>query len=301
MSRQWRQMEERSTPAVLTVIRWIALRMGRPVGRLLLYPITFYYLLTAPSARRSSQAYLRRVLGCEPGYKDVFKHFHCFAATILDRVYFLSGWLDRFDVRVHEGEGLLAQLDAGRGCILLGAHLGSFEVLRALGTSLGQVPLKVLMNKTHNAAITRVLDELNPELADSIIPIGTPQTLLKVRECLHRGAVIGALGDRVVSDDKTVRCQFLGAEASFPAGPMLMACALGAPVMLAFGLYLGGRRYEVYFEWLSKELTADPKKRSEQVRRLTQQYARRLEHYAKMAPYNWFNFYDYWDASYLSR
>ncbi|MGH8658034.1 MAG: hypothetical protein ACREV4_06055 [Gammaproteobacteria bacterium] len=78
------------------------------------------------------------------------------------------------------------------------------------------------------------------KIADSIISIGTPQTLLKVREYLHRGAVIGALGDRVVSDEKAVRCQFLGAEARFPTGPMLMACALGAPVMLAFGLYLGG-------------------------------------------------------------
>jgi predicted LPLAT superfamily acyltransferase len=23
-------------------------------------------------------------------------------------------------------------------------------------------------------------------------------------------------------------------------------------------------------------------------------YAQRLEHYCRMAPYNWFNFYDFW-------
>ena len=297
MSRHWFKLSERGTPGTLLLIRWIALRIGRPAGRLLLYPISLYYLTTAPAARRASQNYLSRVLGRRPNYVECFKHFHCFAATILDRVYFLTGSHDRFDIRMHHDDIVVAQVREARGCILLGAHLGSFDALRALGLGRGKLPLKVLMNKTHNAAITHLLDELNPTFADSIIPIGGPETLLKVREYLEQGYLIGALGDRVVSNEKTTSCKFLGKTARFPAGPMLLACALQVPVILVFGLYRGANRYDVHFEWLSEHGTVDPKRRAQEVQRLTQRYVQRLEHYAKMAPYNWFNFYDYWDDS----
>ena len=51
MSQQWVRLPERGNPLMLWLIRWIALYVGRPVGRALLYPITLYFLLTAPAAR----------------------------------------------------------------------------------------------------------------------------------------------------------------------------------------------------------------------------------------------------------
>ncbi len=110
---------------------WIALHIGRPVGRALLYPITLYFLATATAARRGSRLFLRRALGREPGWRELFRHIHCFAATILDRVYFLTGRLDQFEIEIFGGQRILDQAASGRGCILLGSHLGSFEALRA--------------------------------------------------------------------------------------------------------------------------------------------------------------------------
>ncbi len=297
MSRHWFQLPERGTPAAIGLIRWIALHIGRDVARLLLYPITVYFFVTAPAPRRMSRDYLRRVFGREPGWLDIVRHFHCFAATILDRVYFLAGRSSRFDVRIHDGEILLAQVRAARGCLLLGAHVGSFEVLRALGVTERRLPIKVLMNTDHNETILRLLNELNPEIAETVIPIGGPESLLKVKESLDQGFLIGALGDRVAASDKVTRCRFLGAEASFPAGPILLAAAAQVPVILMFGLYRGGNRYDVYFEPLAERVTLDRERRSEAIQRWTQRYAERLEHYVKIAPYNWFNFYDYWNEA----
>ncbi|HRZ24228.1 MAG TPA: lipid A biosynthesis acyltransferase, partial [Candidatus Contendobacter sp.] len=69
MSQQWVRLPERGNPLMLWLIRWIALYVGRPVGRALLYPITLYFLLTAPAARRGSRRFLRRALGREPGWR----------------------------------------------------------------------------------------------------------------------------------------------------------------------------------------------------------------------------------------
>ena len=197
MSQQWARLPERGNLLALRLIRWIALHIGRSTGRVLLYPITLYFLMTATAARRGSRRFLRRALDREPGWRDLFRHIHCFAATILDRVYFLTGNLDRFEIEIFGDQILLDQVASGRGCILLGSHLGSFEALRALGVTLRHLPIRVLMNIEHNRAMTRILDALNPELARAVIPIGRPETLLQVQESVAQGCMVGALGDRI--------------------------------------------------------------------------------------------------------
>jgi predicted LPLAT superfamily acyltransferase len=150
------------------------------------------------------------------------------------------------------------------------------------------------MNVEHNQSITRLLDALNPALAQTIIPIGQPDSLLKVGESLEQGCLVGALGDRVVRDEKTVRCRFFDRETAFPMGPILLAALMDCPVILFFGLYRGGNRYDVYFEALAERIALEPRRRQEQLGVWVQRYADRLEYYARLAPYNWFNFYDYW-------
>ena len=186
-------------------------------------------------------------------------------------------------------------MESGKGCILLGSHLGSFEVLRALGVMQRNFPLKVLMDATHNQNITGFLDALNPVIAGTVIAPDRADTLLTVRESLDAGFFVGTLGDRVSSDVKTSRCQFLGRPAAFPVGPIVLAAMTRCPVILFFGLYRGKNRYEIYFEHFADEITLNRDRRAEEIQLWMQRYAERLEHYTRLAPYNWFNFYPFWD------
>jgi predicted LPLAT superfamily acyltransferase len=292
---QWAQLPERGTPSSVRAIMWIARHLGRGVARLLLYPITFYFLLTARPAREASRQYLQRLQGYRGRWWQLFRHFHCFAGTILDRVYLLKGQFDCFDITLHGKDTLGQQMDSGKGCLLLGSHLGSFEVLRTLGVSSRGFPLKVLMDIEHNPNITSLLDALNPEIANTVIQPDRPDTLLKVKESLEAGYFIGMLGDRVSKGDKTTECRFLGASAPFPGGPILLAAMMDCPVILFFGLYRGENRYEIHFEHFADQITLDRDRRAEDVQFWMQRYAARLEHYARLAPYNWFNFYPFWD------
>src|SRR5213082_1645580 len=292
---RWATLPERGTPASLRAIAWIAVHLGRPTARLLLYPITAYFLITAHTARRTSYEYLTRVRSRSARWWHVFRHFHCFSATILDRVYLLRGKFQRFDVTLHHKEILHRRVESGKGCILLGSHLGSFEVLRTLGVTQQNFSLKVLMDIAHNENISRFLDALNPEIANTVIVPDQPDTLLRVKESLDAGFLIGMLGDRVSSGGRTTQCQFLGAPATFPAGPILLAAMMRCPIILFFGLYRGGNRYEIHFEELLEEVTLNRDRRAEDIQNWTQRYVDRLEHYTRLAPYNWFNFYPFWD------
>src|SRR5438067_9978647 len=168
-------LPERGTPAMLRLIHWTPTAIGRWSARLLLYPATLYFVISAHTARRMSYQYLKRLRGRPAYWWHVFRHFHCFAATILDRVYLLTGAFQRFEIKFHHREILHQQVERGQGCILLGSHLGSFEVLRALGVTRAEFPLRVLMDVVHNENITRFLDALNPEIASTVIVPDRPE------------------------------------------------------------------------------------------------------------------------------
>jgi predicted LPLAT superfamily acyltransferase len=289
------ELPERGQPALLRLSGWIAIHVGRWAARLLLYPITVYFVITGNEASAASREYLSRLWGHPARWWHVLRHFHCFAATILDRVYLLKGEFDQFRVNVHQRELLHQQIETGQGCILLGSHLGSFEVLRAIGVTQQEFPLKVLMDIEHNERITMFLDSLNQEIAGTVIVPDRPDTLLRVKESLDAGYLVGILGDRPTSDGKTARCDFLNASATFPAGPIVLAAMMHCPIILFFGIYRGGNRYDIYFEKFAEEVTLNRERRAEEIQLWVQRYVQRLEHYTRLAPYNWFNFYPFWD------
>ena len=293
----WSSQRERGSRGAVRLILWIALHLGRTPARALLYPITLYFLVKATPQRRASRQFLSRVLGRPARLVDVARHIHSFAATILDRVFLLAGRRERLDIRLHDPQLVLDRVAAGQGFLLLGSHLGSFEVLRALAIDEARMPLRILMYPAHNRILTELLHALNPAVAASVIPLDGPQPLLAVHESVAAGHAVGLLGDRHRSGEATVRCDFLGARAAFPTGPLSLAAVAGAPVVLFFGLYRGGNRYDVHFELLAERVELGPRPRREAaLRHWVQQYADRLAHYTRDAPFNWFNFYDFWEG-----
>lgn len=296
MSVVWQQHKERGSHHSLRLMVWIAQVLGRAPARGLLYPICIYFLIVFGSARQAIRRFRERTLSCPAGWFELFHHYHAFASTILDRVYFLTSRFDLFEVEVHGLEALDRELEKGRGCILMGAHLGSFEVVRALGRSRGKLEVRVIMDEQNAHLIRDITRELNPAVAESVIQVGGVKTMLQVKECLDQGGVVGVMGDRVMQDDQSVACQFLGCEARFPTGPMRLASVARAPVVLFFGLYRGRNRYEVHLESFADQVQLSPDQREADLKQWVQRYADRLEARCRQAPDNWFNFYEFWDT-----
>jgi predicted LPLAT superfamily acyltransferase len=297
VSGDWKQRREGGGRFAIWLIRSIGRHGGRPVARALLPFITVYFLLRRTAERRDSLAYLGRVLGRRATWWDVARHIHCFASTILDRVFLLGGQLERFDVTVSGVDSLHAALDRRRGALLLGSHLGSFEVLRVLARRRPDYVIRVVLDKGHNPAMTQLLDELNPEIAAGVIDAGQdgPSLMLEIQQAVQSGALVALLADRVHGREHTADAPFLGSPARFPLSPWLVAAVLRVPVVLGFGLYRGGNRYDLVFEAFSDGLDIPRQRRRTELAALIRRYAERLEHHARSAPFNWFNFYDFWD------
>ena len=289
----WAVRHERGSAFLIRFIAWLARTSGRPVARVLLYPITLYFVLFAPVARRSSADYLRRMLGRRARAGEVFAHLHCFAATILDRVFFLSERFDLFDIDIEGLDALHSAQAGGQGTILLGAHFGSFDAMRAIAQASEQRNLKIMMYEGNDSTVVQILEAINPSLCEQIIPLGPPESLIAVRDSLEAGDMVGILGDRITHGEKTFEVDFLGSKISVAAGPWLLSAITKAPVVIFSAVYDGGNRYKVYLQRLERGAGGNARDTG-QGQAFAQAYMDTIAKWARRHPYNWFNFYDFW-------
>ena len=292
----WALARERGNPFWSGVALLLLRYLGWHFGRAILWPITGFFFATSSEAREASKEYLGLVLGRPARLMDSARHFYSFAAYILDAVFFISGRTKGFQVKVSGLEHLDALSAQGRGCILLGGHLGGFEVLRHIGRD-SPVPVRPLMYRNNAPGMTALLDGLDPGLTEAIIPLGQPDSMLRAREAIERGEIVGMLGDRAVAGDRFVTVPFLGRDAEFPTGPFILAALIGAPVLTAHGVCIGPRRYEVRFEPFADTIVLRRNNRAEDLRDVVTRFASFLEEGCRAHPTQWFNFYSFWRPS----
>jgi predicted LPLAT superfamily acyltransferase len=267
--------------------------LGRGVTRLVLAPVVLYFVVFASQARRASRDYLRRV-GLPHGLGAAYAHFLRFAHVTLDRLFFVLGKMQPFTITRTGKENLAALKRERRGALLLGAHLGSFEAMRAMAAD-EALPLNIVGYFQNARLINGILGKLNPSLAARVINVEQNMSfMLTVKERIDAGEMVALLGDRVGLGDRVVEVELFGAPALFPAGPYWLAASLRCPVYLTFGLYHEPNRYDLYCEPFAERIELRRGERDADARVWAQRFAQRLEHYCRLAPDNWFNFYPVW-------
>lgn len=293
----WLQQRERGSRFWLRVMSTLSCLLGRRCSRLVLYGIAAYFLLFGGRASAASRAYLTRCLGRAPGWRERYRHVLSFASTIHDRVYLLRDRFDDFSIELSGTDALHAYCDRGQGVLLFGAHLGSFEVLRSMARHRPELQISMAMYPENARQINAALQAINPHAQQDIIALGTLDAMLNVHNRLEAGALVGILADRAAGPDQYLSRPLLGAAARFPSGPFRMAAMLRQPVFFMAGIYLGGKRYRVHFELLDDFSDAGRLSREQRLAALLDSYVAALERHCRAYPYNWFNFYDFWDES----
>jgi predicted LPLAT superfamily acyltransferase len=291
---EWITHRERGSLWLLKVMAFVSLHGGRSASRAILYGIALYFFLFGPSARRHSRRYLSLALGREPTPRDRFLQILSFATTIHDRVYLINGQFEKFEISVEGEDTVLGHEPRGRGALLLGAHMGSFEIMHSLSRRQQGLRVAMAMYEDNARKIGGILAAINPNFVPDIISLGHIDAMLNIAERLDHGAYVGVLADRTLADEKSQAVQFLGRCAYLPTGPMRAAAILRCPVFFMVGLYRGGNRYHVAFVPIADFSEIPAGEREAAVRTAIQRYAAVLESYCRSDPYNWFNFFDFW-------
>ena len=290
-ARHWAAINEASFVGGMRLLFWVCRVFGRWPFRVLLYPVLAWYVLTQARARRASSSYLARA-GAPSGFLGVLRHFGAFAEAILDKMLLWGGLYDFNQVRMHGAEPLWEMIEQRRGALLVCAHLGNLDLCRALSLRTPGLKINVLVHTRHAQAFNAMLAKLDPRSQLNLMQVTemTPAMAMMLSERIERGEFVVIAGDRVpVSDNPRVAiAPFMGQDAAFPVGPYVMAAVLGCPM---YALFATG--HELHFEHLRERVLLPRRGREAALAELAAQYAARLEHHARRAPLEWFNFYDF--------
>ncbi len=290
----WSAERERSHAWLLRAMVWISLTLGRRAGRIVLHGIAVYFTLFAPGARRASRDFLQRALGRPARWRDVYRHVLSFATTIHDRVFLLADQGRGLQVQVEGAQALQQALGQGRGALLVGAHYGSFELLRTMGRTQGGARVAMAMRAEHARKLQATLAAINPAAEQDVIALGQMQAMLQLRDKLDQGYLVGLLADRTLEAGDGVALPFLGAPARFAQGPWRLAALLQRPVFFMAGVYLGGNRYRIHLEPIADFSGVARGARQAAIDAAMARYVQVLQTRVLDNPWNWFNFYDFW-------
>ncbi|WP_296660963.1 glycosyltransferase [Paraburkholderia sp.] len=306
-AQSWWRTPERGSVVGMALLAFSCRWFGTRFTSAWLYPIVGYFVLTDRASRAASHTYFTRLAHAsapcatsKPGWRTAYRHMHAFAQSCFDKFVAWSGRADSLRVRFDDTSAFDALAATGRGALVIGAHLGNLEMTRALALRDARIKVTAVVYTEHAKRFNSVLSEANEEFANQLVQVTDfgPETAMMMQARVDAGELLVIVGDRVPPHDagRTVDARFLGANASFAQGPYVLAHALGCPVYLLFCLKEGSE-YGLYFEPFADRIELPRRDRSSHVAAWAQRYANRLEHYCRKAPYQWFNFFDFWAQS----
>jgi predicted LPLAT superfamily acyltransferase len=300
----WWRIAERGSQLGMALLALSCKLFGRRFTALWLHPVVAYFLLTGRAAREASADYFRRLGAAapqgetpRPGWLSAYRHMLAFAQSGFDKLAAWSGRVDAADVTFDDRSAFEALVASGKGALVIGAHLGNLEMTRALATHGAHAKVTAVVYTEHARRFNSVLASANSDFARHLLEVGDfgPETAVLMQQRVDAGELLVIVGDRVPAHEagRTTDAQFLGASAPFAQGPYVLAHALGCPVYLFFCLKERDG-YHLYFEPFAERIELPRRERAQHLATWAQRYAARLEHYCRKAPYQWFNFFDFW-------
>lgn len=308
-STHWAQQQEVKGLWGMRLMLLVWRLLGRKAFSLLLYPVVGVYWLTASTARKASQSWIRRVRAQliarrmpVPSNLTSYQHFLRFGGAMLDKIASWRGELHLGrDVVFAPGAEETLNVSDPRGKLLLASHLGDVEACRALAQLQGSKTINAMVFSDNAQRFKKIMEEMAPQAGLNLLPVNDigPDTAILLKEKLDRGEWIAIVGDRIAvttqrgGEWRVCWSRFMGQVAPFPQGPFILASILRCPVDLIFALRQQ-EKLRIHCEPFADPLLLPRATRQQALQNTVDRYAERLEHYALQSPLDWFNFFDFW-------
>ena len=272
--------------------------LGRWPFRVVLAPVILFYVARHKFARTSSREYFSH-LGMPSSFATTYRHIESFAESLVDKAIAVSGRYPFDKLRFTGRETMLELLANKEGGVLVTAHMGCLEVCRLAAERKQGPRLNVLVHTRHAEQFNSVLQKLSPHSQVKLLQVTefSPATAALLSEKVEAGEFVVITADRVPLSDssgRTVPAPFLGGIAHFPIGPWVLASALKCKVIL-FSVLREKGTYRVRFEKLADRVELPRARREEALRQYVTLYAQKLEQLCRESPYDWFNFFPFWE------
>ncbi|MCH5277102.1 MAG: lysophospholipid acyltransferase family protein [Desulfovibrionaceae bacterium] len=267
------------------------------LARVLLYPVSFYYVLR-PSIRRRYQAYLHHRFGQFSFWLEIYRTavaYKNFADVLLDRI--IAGCGGHLIVCQNQKTLTLIKdiLSEGHGCILISAHFGSWQT-GLMGLEILERPIALLQWIDEGDVDRHYFQSDGKKRAISVIDArdGIP-AVVNACNILRNNGIVCIMGDRMTSaDEDYVEVEFLGGRIHVPAAPWILASLTRAPVVHAFSVRQRGQIQGL--EACCIKMPPNIRRHKDTIREAAQAFISHVEKLTQLYPFHFFNFYDMWET-----
>lgn len=259
--------------------------------------VAVYFLVFTNKA--SLNFYFRKIHGYKRGksIKSIYQNYCMLGEVLVDKVMVLYGLASRFTYSF-EGEEYLQEMSTkGKGGILIGAHIGNWEMAGQLLDRI-DVRINILMLEAEHEKITKVMGDINANRSFNIIPHKDDYShLFLISEAFKNNEFVVLHGDRYMKGANTLSTSFLGKPAKFPSGPLYLASKNNVPVSFVYTMKDSATHYHFYatpgkvFPYPSKLKT-----RKLYIKGMLDEYVSSLEKIVRKYPLQWFNYHHFWET-----
>lgn len=255
-----------------------------------LYFVALYYFFFSWKSSRASYQYFRKQLGKSTivSMFSVYKHYYVFGQTLIDRFAISSGFRDKFTYEFDGIEKINEILAAGKGGILISAHVGNFEIAEYFFGELEHAAkINLVTTNLEHAAIQSYLSKFGSQSKIKFIIVDEDLShIFQIHDALSKNEIICFTGDRYFPGTKTMEATLLNDNALFPAGTFQLAARLKVPVLFVYVMKEKKLHYHLY----ARKALFNARKGQELLNSYTENVSTILQKY----PFQWFNFYDFW-------
>ncbi|OTG84742.1 acyltransferase [Acinetobacter sp. ANC 4648] len=298
----WSELKEKGGMLPLMLMLGFYRVGGRFLCRLVLYIVIMWYWLFSKTARQSSLLYLQKVHAFAgqktpftnpPSIANTYTHLMQFGECILDKIEGWLGYIDEKKLNLHGHEHFRAHYH--KGAIIVVSHFGNIELLRAIKSEQKQ-KINVLVYQKHATQFNQFLKKLNTKADVHLISVDELglETAFHLQDKLEQGEWIIVAADRVpVQSDRVQTLSFLAEDAKWPQGAWILANLLKVPVLAVF-CYRMQNTFDVHIHKLADRVELPRATRLQAMQNITLRYVSLVEKHCIRAPYQWFNFYNFW-------
>ncbi|MBU2652016.1 MAG: lipid A biosynthesis acyltransferase [Bacteroidetes bacterium] len=266
-------------------------RFGTVPAYVLLYFVALYYWFF--SRKKYLRYYFRERLGYSAfrSMMAIYRLYYNFGQVLIDKVVVLGGLKKRFTFDF-DGEHYIEGMKDGG--MLIGAHMGNWEIASQL---LQRLPLKIyiVMYDEEHRKIKDLLDNVLKEKTFEIIPLKNDLShIIAIHNALQTRGLVVMHGDRFMKGSRSIDVSFLGAVASFPAGPFQIALKSGFPVSFVYAMKESWKHYHFFASKPKVYSRQKTEGKHDSAKIILEDYVKCLEEKVKAYPEHWFNFHDFW-------
>lgn len=248
----------------------------------------YFFFSTETSKHIYNYFHLRIGYGKLKSFFKIYVSYYRLGQMLIDKTMIMSGLKGNFTSESFGAENMRAIIAGNKGGILLGAHLGNWEIAGHYLMGYGDT-INILVFDREREQIKNYLDEITGGRKFKLIPIKDDLShIYEIGEALERNEIIATTADRFLSDGKTCSLKFLGEEARFPVGIFQIIKTFRANYSFVYGVKRTATHYNFYcrpHRTVTNETTIDM---------IMEDYVLELEGMVKENPEQWFNYYDFW-------